>query len=62
MLKGSFWHVAKPASDETDVGWRNLKGMVEKQRPKIKRERCAKPNEDGTNEGESQSIHASPVY
>ena len=61
MRKGSFWHGSQPASDETDVGWRNLKGMLEKERPKIKSERCAKPNQDGANEGEGQRIYKSPV-
>jgi hypothetical protein len=62
MLKDSFWHVSKPAPDKTDVGWSNLKGMFEKQRPKIKSESGAKSNEDCANEGESQIIRESPVY
>ena len=47
--------MSKPAPDETDVGWRNPEGMFQKQRPKIKREGCAKPDEDRFTE----IIHAS---
>ena len=61
MRKDSFWNVSKPAPDQADVGWRNLKGLFEKQPLQIKRERCAKSDEDCADEGESQIIHESPV-
>ncbi len=59
MRKGSLWHVSEPAPDQTDVGWRDRKGMFEEHPPKIKGEGSAKSNEDYANEGESRLIHES---
>ncbi len=52
MPKDPFWHGSDPASDQTDVRWRNVEGTFEKDRPKVKGEGCTEPNQDGTNEGE----------
>jgi hypothetical protein len=60
MSESSFWHVSKPAPDDTDVGRSNLEGMFEKLRPKIKSQSCAKPDEDCADEGKSQIIDESP--
>ena len=62
MPESSFRHGAKPAPNQTDVGWSNLEGVLEKLRPKVKRESCAKPNEDCADEGKSQVIYESPYY
>jgi hypothetical protein len=46
MFEDSFRHMSKPAPDHTDIGWSHPKGILEEQRPKIKSESCAKPNDD----------------
>lgn len=55
--ESSFWHGEKPTPDETDIGRDNLKGMFEKQPPKIKRECGPKSYEDGVNEEKREIIH-----
>lgn len=64
VLNNSFWHILKPASDETDIGGRQFEGVFEKHPPKIKRERGAEPNEDRLNEGKRERMpmmHESPA-
>lgn len=61
MRKDSFRHVSQPASDEANIGGRNLENVFEKLRPKIKCESCAHSNEDHTHEGKVWIIQESPV-
>ena len=62
VRKSPFGHVSEPTPDQANVGWRNLEGMFEKKPPKIKSERCAKPNEDCVNEEGGRIIQESPFY
>lgn len=50
MFEDPCRHIANPAPNQTEVGRRNGKGVFEQERPQVKGEGGAEPNEDYANE------------